>query len=275
MAYARLGVASFPRAVFLYVVVRPKMLHIMAGMAPKDSYADGFVSILAGFARDAALRAVFPLFLGSAGRRILATLAEEVQAALVVDNSGMFMVGFPRDDAFRAVFPGCLQAPDACHHVRYGPEGAVRGAVQQTADFPQLLLIFQVVDFAVVTPKLIPMVLATMEIPQLRDDKVVDVPMQVVQIFPVVVQRPIPMVLTVQQTIDILLFLFDKMTDVPVVQGCAGFSRAGRQHPCREARGGLLCRREGDSRLRCVDRFMRPSLSGNESTLRGAGNPNR
>ena len=64
----------------------------MVGMAQKDNHAAGFVSVLAGFARDAAPRAVFPLFLGLAGRRILAILAEEVQAALVVDNSGMFMV---------------------------------------------------------------------------------------------------------------------------------------------------------------------------------------
>ena len=33
------GFACFPRAVFLYVVVRPKMLRIMAGMDQRDSYA--------------------------------------------------------------------------------------------------------------------------------------------------------------------------------------------------------------------------------------------
>ena len=32
----------------------------------------------------------------------------------------------------------CPQAPDACHHGRYGPEGMLRVAVQKTADFPQL-----------------------------------------------------------------------------------------------------------------------------------------
>ena len=117
------------------------MLRIMAGMAQKDSYSAGFVSIWAGFARDAALRAVFLLFLSSASRRILAILAEEAQAALVVDNSGMFMVGFDRDDALRAVFPSCLQAPDACHHGQHGQEGAFRGAVHITADFPQLQFI--------------------------------------------------------------------------------------------------------------------------------------
>ena len=104
------GFAGFPRAVFVFVVVKPKMLRIMVGMAQKDSYAAGVAGILAGFARYAAPRAVFPLFLGSAGRRILASLAKEVQAALVVDNCGMFMVGFARDDALRAVFPGCRQA---------------------------------------------------------------------------------------------------------------------------------------------------------------------
>ena len=98
----RCGVAGFPR---VYVVVKPKMLCIMACMAQKDSYAAGVAGILAGFARYPAPRAVFPLFFGSASRRILAILDEEVQASLVVDNSGMFMVGFARDDALHAVFP--------------------------------------------------------------------------------------------------------------------------------------------------------------------------
>ena len=34
---------------------------------------------------------------------------------------------------------------------------------------------------------------------------------------------------------EISRFVFDKMIDVPVVQERAGFSRAGRLHPCREA----------------------------------------
>ena len=38
----------------------------------------------------------------------------------------------------RAVFLRCPQAPDACHHGRYGPEGMLCVAVQKTADFPQL-----------------------------------------------------------------------------------------------------------------------------------------
>ena len=41
-------------------------------------------------------------------------------------------------DAPRAVFLCCPQAPDACHHGRYGPEGTLCVAVQKTADFPQL-----------------------------------------------------------------------------------------------------------------------------------------
>ena len=57
---------SAPRAVFLHVVVRLRMLCMMAGTAQKDSYAAGFV-FGAGLARDSAPRAVFPLFLGSAG----------------------------------------------------------------------------------------------------------------------------------------------------------------------------------------------------------------
>ena len=54
----RCGFAGFLRAVFLYVVVKPKMLPILAGMAQKDSYAAGVTGILAGFARCAAPRCV-------------------------------------------------------------------------------------------------------------------------------------------------------------------------------------------------------------------------
>ena len=52
--------------------------------------------------------------------------------------------------------------------------------------------------------------------------------------FAVVVQRPVPMVQTARRTTGIRQFVFDKMMDVLVVQDRAGFSRAGRQHPCRE-----------------------------------------
>ena len=72
--------------------------------------------------------------------------------------------------------PSCRrQATDACHHGRYGPEGAVRGSVQKTADFPQFQFI-KVVDNSFVLQRLIPMVLATIEIPQLCVDTVVDAP---------------------------------------------------------------------------------------------------
>ena len=90
------GSAGFPHAVSLYVVVRPKMLRIMAGMNQMDSYAVGW------FCWYCTSRCV----------------------------------------------PSCRrQATDACHHVRCGPEGAVRGAVQKTSDFPQLQFI-KVVDFS-------------------------------------------------------------------------------------------------------------------------------
>ena len=160
------------------------------------------------------------------------------------------------------------------------------------------------------------MVLVISETSQLLFETVVNVPIfQVVQIFPVVVQRPIPMVRTVCRTTGIPLFFFD-----PVLQGvqvvvllpwcrgqfpwsrlCVGplnFPVAGhgdrcpccsgyavRLFPCRGAEAAshglsdhgvssvsrwqgdrlpvvqvvrvLLCRRGGDSRLRCVDRLMR------------------
>ena len=103
----RAGSAGLSRAVFRYVVVRPKMLRIMAGMHQEDSYA--------------------------------------------VDWFCWYCTS-------RCVPSCCRQAPDACHHGRYGPEGALRGAVQKTVEFPQLLLIFQVVDFPVVVQRAIPMV---------------------------------------------------------------------------------------------------------------------
>ena len=49
--------------------------------------------------------------------------------------------GFSGYDAPRAVFLRCPQAPDACHHGLYGPEGMLRVAVQKTAGFPQLLFL--------------------------------------------------------------------------------------------------------------------------------------
>ena len=65
--------------------------------------------------------------------------------------------------------------------------------LQKIVEFPQLQSI-KVVDISFVVQRLIPMVLATIQTLQLRVDTVVEAPMQVVQIFPVVVQRPITMV---------------------------------------------------------------------------------
>ena len=190
----------FLALLFLCVAVKPKMLRIMAGMAQKDSHAAGVAGILAGFARYAAPRAVFPLLFGSAGRRILAILAEEVQAALVVDNSGMFMVGFARDDALHAVFPSCCQAPDACHHGRYGPARAVHGAVQKTSAFPQLQYV-KVIEFPVVTPRLIPMVLVTVGFRSCYSTRwSMSLFFRSCRFSLFVVQRPIPMVRTVCRT---------------------------------------------------------------------------
>ena len=55
-----------PRAVFLFVVVRPKMLRIMAGMTQRDSYAllPGSGMYKAGIAGDNAPRAVFSSLVG-------------------------------------------------------------------------------------------------------------------------------------------------------------------------------------------------------------------
>ena len=54
--------------------------------------------------------------------------------------------------------------PDALHHGRYGPAGAVCGAVHKTAEIPQLQFIVVVV-ILVITQRQIPMVLVTKRFP--------------------------------------------------------------------------------------------------------------
>ena len=80
----------------------------------------------------------------------------------------------------------CLQAQDACHHGWYGPERAVRGAVQKTADFPQLQFIVKS-SIALLWCKgrffMALTIQQTLVIPQLLLYMVVDAPgLQVVQI---------------------------------------------------------------------------------------------
>ena len=73
------------------------------------------------------------------------------------------------------------------------------------------------------------MVLATIETPQLLLDTVANATKkQVVQVFiSVVAPRLTPMVLTVQQTIQLPSCL-DKVVDAPICRG------AGRRHSCRD-----------------------------------------
>ena len=52
-------------------------------------------------------------------------------------------VGLAGCDAPRAV-PSWFSGPNALHHGRYGPAGAVYGAVQKTAEIPQLQFIMVV-----------------------------------------------------------------------------------------------------------------------------------
>ena len=75
----------------------------------------------------------------------------------------------------------------------------------------------RVVDFSFVLQRLLPMVLVTIEIPQFRVDKVVDLPSCRSCRFPVVVQRQIPIFLTVCRTKETLQLL-DTVIDVPVAQ---------------------------------------------------------
>ena len=73
-----------------------------------------------------------------------------------------------------------------------GPEGAVRGAVQKSAEIPQLQVI-KVVGFPVVTPRLIPTVLLTQRYPSCYLTQW-SMPLFCRSCrFPVVVQRQTPM----------------------------------------------------------------------------------
>ena len=107
---------------------------------------------------------------------------------------------------------GC-QAHDAPHHGRSEPDGELRGEI--LADLPVVLnhrclwFRLQNLGFSAVAvhqgrrhvlQRLLPMVLVTIEIPQFRVDKVVDLPSCRSCRFPVVVQRQIPMVVTVCRT---------------------------------------------------------------------------
>ena len=99
----------------------------------------------------------------------------------------------------------CRQAHDACHHGRYGPEGALRGAVQKTADSPQLQFIegrrFPCRCAEADSPRLF---VGPKRFPSCLDT-VINVPVaQVVQIVVfVVAQKRFPMVQTVRRTKEI------------------------------------------------------------------------
>ena len=177
--------SSIP-AVFLYVVVRPLMLRIKAGMNLKDSDA-GLVLLVI-------LSALCFLLLSSnPDARHLGRYGPDGQVCSTSvwprssSNAAVaYLAGFAGDDIY-AVYSLLLSSagPD-------GPEGPLRvfllftrplcattGAmgcgVQKTAEFPQLLSM-QVVDISFVVQRPISMVLVTMEIPQLRVDTVVDGP---------------------------------------------------------------------------------------------------
>ena len=122
-----LAMLGFPgdvplRAVFPSVVVRPKMLGIMAGMDQKDSGALIVVSCsdmckarVAGFTP----RYVFPLVVGKPAGRSVWTRRTFVQLA-----------GFTGDDTSCAVFSSFSSGPDARHLGRYEPAGLLQGGAE-------------------------------------------------------------------------------------------------------------------------------------------------
>ena len=139
-------------------------------------------------------------------------------------GSVIYYAGFAGDNAPRAVFLG-LQAHDARHHGRYGPEGQLcsgaHGQTAKTVESPQLQ--FQVVDisFAAQTRSLMVQTVRqtkTIAVHQLLY-KVVDIPVVHDRAdFPVVVQRSFPKVQTVCLTLVFPQFVLGKVIVVPVVQ---------------------------------------------------------
>ena len=194
----RCGFASFvPRAVFLHVVMRPKMLRIMAVWLRSTVSQLVFVSILAGFARDAAPRAVFlcfsalqadgfwpfwpkrfrprssPTTVVCSWLVLLVTMYFALRSLVVVRLQMLaIMAGLDQQEQFVA----------PCRKLRI---------------FLQFLLIFQVVD------------------------------------FPVVVQRPTPMVLTVQADHRNSPVALGQGGRCPCYAGLA--ASPCRSHPCRGA----------------------------------------
>ena len=149
------------------------MLVILADMDQENSCSSMFKAGISGYN---ALRAVFsslvrrPMMLG-----IMAFMDQKDSGSVI------YYAGVAGDNAPRAVFLG-LQAHDARHHGRFGPEGQSRyGAHGQTVQ--------------------------TVESPQLQSIQVVDISFAA--------QRQSLMVQTVCQTIDILQLLY-KVVDVPV-----------------------------------------------------------
>ena len=126
----------------------------------------------------------------SPGMLCIMAVMDQKDGALVVNHgSGMCLVGFPGVPAPRAVFfPPCRQAQDARHH---GP------GMNQREHSCGMVLVVQTAHNWIFHG--------------CSSSLVVD--------FPVMVQRPIPMVLAVQQTIVIpLLQFFYKVIDVPGMQ---------------------------------------------------------
>ena len=155
---------------------------------------------------------------------------------LVVGRTGMLgiLVGMDQKDRYAARCSyAVVHTPVVCND-RCATTGAMGHGVQKTAEFPQLQSI-QVVDIPVVVQRPIPMVLVTMEVPQSRVDTVVDGPLlQVAVVTPRLV--PWSRLAVGPERDSPVLF----RQEVPSC--CAG--RAGRRHPGRGAEAdshGLAC----------------------------------
>ena len=196
---------SASHAVFPSLVGRPKLVGIMISMDQDDSFLRALLRLrqwhmLGWFCWLLLALCSLLLSTGPLGHVVLARRCVATTGARFGDSvlrcpwGSTDAVRFRQwhaQGSFCCSFLGC-QTHDVPHHGRYEPEGQLRCEIladmpvvhnhrclwfrlQKNCGFPQVQFI-KVVDISFVLQRLIPMVLATIQLPQLRVDKVIDVP---------------------------------------------------------------------------------------------------
>ena len=154
----------------------------------------------------------------------------------------------------------CRCAEAASHGPDFSSDRRASPVAGQGGRYPCWQVV-QVVHFPVEAHRQIPMVQTlrrTTEFPQLLDT-VVDVPMQVVQIFHVVVQRPIHMVQTAGRTTGIPPVLLRQGDRCSCFTGRADFLCRGADAVSHGPECSPVCLRPND-RCTCCARFVQVSL---------------